>query len=97
MARDYPFLRRKGRTIPFGYRIYDDDPQLLEPVVEELEALDKAEKLIKQGCSYRDTVTWLVQVTGRSLSHVGLYKRLKNKRALRRRAVAAAQAQGVAA
>ena len=33
-------LKRKARTIPFGYKL-SDDPNYLEPVQEELDALEK--------------------------------------------------------
>ncbi len=39
---------RVGRTIPFGYKQGEDDKDLLLPIVEELELLEKAKKFISQ-------------------------------------------------
>ena len=65
-------LRRKTSTIPFGYKL-SDDPQYLEPIQEELDALNEA-KQFTNNCSYREVATWLQRKTGRKISHVGLRK-----------------------
>tara|TARA_R110001592_G_scaffold72767_1_gene222340 strand:- start:151 stop:561 length:411 start_codon:yes stop_codon:yes gene_type:complete len=67
---------RVGRTIPFGYEQSEDDKDLLLPIVEELELLEKAKKFIRQ-YSYRQVANWLSTQSGRSISHVGLMKRIK--------------------
>ena len=67
---------RVGRTIPFGYKQSEDDKDLLLPIVEELELLEKAKKFIRQ-YSYRQVANWLSTQSGRSISHVGLIKRIK--------------------
>ena len=41
--------------------------------------LEKAQKYLKQ-YSYREVANWLTRNTGRSISHVGLRKRLDNER-----------------
>ncbi len=67
---------RVGRTIPFGYEEDPNDPDILLPVEEELELYEQAKKFLKQ-YSYRDVANWLSNESGRYLSHVGLYKRVK--------------------
>ena len=67
---------RVGRTIPFGYRQSEDDKDILLPIVEELELLEKAKKFIRQ-YSYRQVANWLSTQSGRNISHVGLMKRIR--------------------
>ena len=67
---------RVGRTIPFGYRQSEEDRDLLLPIVEELELLEKAKKFIRQ-YSYRQVANWLSTQSGRNISHVGLMKRIR--------------------
>ena len=38
-------LKRKARTIPFGYKLADD-PNYLEPIQEELDALKEAKEYL---------------------------------------------------
>ena len=71
-------IPRIARTIPFGYKLNDNDNHLLDPVDYELEALEIARKYIKQ-YSYREVANWLTTKTGRTISHVGLRKRLANE------------------
>jgi len=71
-------IPRIARTIPFGYKLNDNDNHLLDPVNYELEALEVARKHIKQ-YSYREVANWLTTKTGRTISHVGLRKRLANE------------------
>jgi len=73
-------MRRSSSTIPFGYTLDDKNMQLLTPVPEELEALDKVSKLISdQALSLREGALWLEFETGRKLSHMGL-KKIVDKR-----------------
>ena len=67
-------IKRKARTIPFGFK-QSDNPDYIEPVKEELAALDQAKTYLKT-CSYRETAKWLHRATGRYISHVGLKKRI---------------------
>ena len=71
-------IPRIARTIPFGYKLNVNDNHLLDPVDYELEALEIARKYIKQ-YSYREVANWLTTKTGRTISHVGLRKRLANE------------------
>jgi|TARA_B110000503_G_C6962289_1_gene335605 uncharacterized protein YjaG (DUF416 family) len=52
---------------------------LLEPIRDELEALEVAKKHLLQ-YSYREVAQWLTRQTGRSLSHTGLKKRIDIER-----------------
>ena len=67
-------IKKKARTIPFGFK-QSQDPDYLEPIKEELDALRQAKEYSKT-CSLRETASWLHRKTGRYISHVGLKKRL---------------------
>jgi len=71
-------IPRIARTIPFGYKINDEDPDLLDPIPYELEAIELARKYVKQ-YSYREVANWLTNKTNRDISHVGLRKRLMHE------------------
>jgi len=72
-------IPRVARTIPYGYEIDPEDNGILLPISHELDMLEQAQKYIKQ-YSYREVANWLTRNTGRSISHVGLRKRLDNER-----------------
>ena len=67
-------IKKIARTIPFGFK-QSEDPNYLEPIKEELDALNQAREYTKT-CSLRETAKWLHRKTGRYISHVGLRKRL---------------------
>lgn len=81
---------RVSRTIPFGYKLDSEDPDVLLPIPLELEALELAKKHVKV-YSYRVVADWLSEVTGRKISHVGLDKRIKSDRTRRAQAVTSRQ------
>ena len=68
-------IKKRARTIPFGFK-QSNDPNYLEPIKEELDALKQAREYSKT-CSLRETASWLHRKTGRYISHVGLKKRLE--------------------
>ena len=72
-------IPRISRTIPFGYDVDPDDPDVLLPNEYQLEMLEKAQQYLRQ-YSYREVANWLTRNTGRDISHVGLRKRLDNER-----------------
>jgi len=72
-------IPRIARTIPFGYKVNDNDAELLDPVPYELEAIELARKHIKQ-YSFRQVANWITTKTGREISHVGLRKRLMHEK-----------------
>ena len=76
-------MRRTSSTIPFGYRLSEDE-KTLEPIEKELESLDKIKEMVSSNMmSLREGADWLTHMTGRSISHVGLkniiYGRLGEK------------------
>ena len=68
-------IKRKARIVPFGFK-KSSDPDYLEPIKEELDALNQAREYSKT-CSLRETAQWLHRKTGRYISHVGLKKRFE--------------------
>lgn len=72
-------IPRIARTVPFGYKLSDDDPDILDPIKTELDLLEKARQHVRQ-YSYREVANWLSKNSGRTISHVGLRKRLDNER-----------------
>ena len=72
-------IPRIARTIPFGYIQDEKDPDLLQPVQQELDKLEMARDYLKQ-YSYREVANWLTTQTQRYISHVGLRKRVANER-----------------
>ena len=69
-------IPRISRTIPFGYKLHEEDKDLLVPIIEELEALELAKEYLKE-YSYRDVSRWISDRTGRQISHIGLRKRIR--------------------
>ena len=65
--------KRIARTVPFGYKVSEQDEKLLEPIQEELEAIEQAKQYIKS-CSYREVAGWMERKTGRYISAPGLRK-----------------------
>lgn len=76
---------RVARVIPFGYKVSEDDPDILDPIPEELVLLEEAKKHLKQ-YSYRQVAAWLSKESGRSISHYGLIKRVKSEQKRNRQA-----------
>tara|TARA_Y100000768_G_scaffold388533_1_gene385005 strand:- start:4105 stop:4512 length:408 start_codon:yes stop_codon:yes gene_type:complete len=72
-------IPKMARTIPFGYVEDPDDSNILRPIKNELDALEKAKKYLGQ-YSYREISNWLSKQTGRYISHVGLRKRVQDER-----------------
>jgi len=72
-------IPRIARTVPFGYKQNEEDPDILQPIQIELDLLEKARQHVNQ-YSYREVANWLSTQTGRYISHVGLRKRLNNER-----------------
>lgn len=73
-------MRRSSSTIPFGYKLNENNPELLTEVPEQLEELDKMIDMIKQKTlSLREASLFLEHKTGRAISHMGL-KKIADKR-----------------
>ena len=86
-------IKRKARTIPFGYKLAED-PDYIEPIESELEALEEAKKFLKT-CSYREVAIWLTRKTGRYISYVGLRKRVARDTASKAKEKGQDQSQAV--
>ena len=86
-------IKRKARTIPFGYKV-DDTGNYLIPIESELEALEKAKEYLKT-CSLREVAIWLTRKTGRYISYVGLKKRVKRDTASKAKEESQTQSQAV--
>ena len=78
-------IPRIARTIPFGYVQDENDPDVLRPVPDELNLLEKARAYVNQ-YSYRQVANWISTQTGRYISHVGLMKRVKLEQKRKREA-----------
>ena len=83
-STEYVKIPRLARTIPFGYKVDEEDDGWLAPIPLELDGLAKAKKYLKQYSS-RQVAAWLTTATGRDISHVGLLKRLKNEQSNKRK------------
>jgi len=76
---EWLMIPRISRTIPFGYKVHEQDEDILVPIIEELEALELAKEYLKE-YSYREVAGWLSDRTGREISHIGLRKRVHKER-----------------
>ena len=72
-------IPRIARTVPFGYKLNENDSYILDPIPNELDKLEMARKYINQ-YSYREVANWLTKQTDRYISHVGLRKRLMHEK-----------------
>ena len=77
--KEWTQVPRISRIIPFGYKKNEEDPDVLDPIPFELEAIDMARKYVNQ-YSYRQVANWITKKTGREISHVRLRKRLMHER-----------------
>ncbi len=72
-------MKRSSSTIPFGYKLNEDNT--LDAVPAELEALASIVPMVKdKSLSLREGSMYLTDLTGRSISHTGL-KKIAEKRA----------------
>ena len=74
----------RGPTVPWVYKQSEENKYVLEPIEEQLEALEQAEQYLKQS-TYSEVARWLTEYTGRKISSMGLWKRMKKDKADRRR------------
>ena len=72
--------RMSGPKVPWGYKVSDYDPYLLLPIDEQLQALDEAYSHLKHS-SYEEVARWLTEYTGRKITGMGLWKRVKKDKA----------------
>lgn len=87
IQREYLPIRRKARTIPWGYEVDPADPQMLRPVLSMLHLLESAERAFRARTStHQEIAEWLTAKTGVPITRVGLKKRFLtgNKKLLSR-------------
>ena len=72
--KEWMQIPRIARIIPFGYKLNEEDPNLLDPIPYELEAIELARKYTKQ-YSFRQIANWLTKKTGRDIYQLRLRKR----------------------
>lgn len=78
--REYlPIVRATHLGVPFGYQEDPEDPSILLPIPEELEALDKAKEFLKK-YSYRAVAYWLSRETEKYISPRGLKERIDREK-----------------
>jgi len=68
-----------NKLVPFGYEVDSEDSEWLNPIPKQLELLELAKEHLKR-YSYRDVAAWLTAQSGRSISHVGLTRRIDIER-----------------
>lgn len=78
--------RMGGPKVPWGYEVSDYDPHLLISVEEQLLALEEAHMYLRHS-SYEEVARWLSDYTGRKITGMGLWKRVKTDKADRQKHV----------
>jgi hypothetical protein len=72
--------RRTSSTVPFGYELSKQDTSYIEPIEKQLEALEAVEEMVvNEEISLRDGCYWLENLTGRSITPMGLKKIIDKK------------------
>ena len=72
--------QKLSSVIPFGYKVSEDDPKLLEEIPLELKALSEIKTMVSDKVlSLREGSAWLEYNTGRKLSHQGLKKIISSR------------------
>ena len=68
---------RKGRVVPLGYKVSEEDDRVLIQIPEHMELIEKAKSFIENNCTYKETAEWLSHHTGRKITGMGLREVLK--------------------
>ena len=72
------YIKKKSVTIPFGYEL-SEIKGYLAPIQEELDVLNKyIESVVNEEYSLRKAAELITEETGRSITHAGLSKIIKN-------------------
>ena len=77
MSEEKIIRKRKGRVIPLGYKVSEEDDKVLIQIPEHMKLIDKAKSFIDNNCSYKETAEWLSHHTGRNITGMGLREVLK--------------------
>jgi len=79
-SSEVSLIRKKGSTIPFGYKDAEHHEGFYEPIKIELDALDETAQYVKnKALSLREGCEYLYHKTDRKISPAGLMKVI-NKR-----------------
>ncbi len=65
----WAFKKRGTGSIPWGYEVDEEDPDLLRPIPEHLDIMEKAMGYVDVGCSLRDVADWVAASTDTSCSY----------------------------
>ena len=90
--RMYEPKKIRGTLIPFGYKKSEDDPKIVLPIPEELDVLQEAIKLHKNGQSLQKCVDYIYSKTKRKITRQGFYK-IVNKNNIKKKARESAREQ----
>ena len=75
LEKEVQLIKKKGPTIPFGYKTSEKRKGYFEPVQSELDSLDLMVNYVKgKGLSLREACDWLYYKTDRKISPAGLLK-----------------------
>ena len=75
LEKEVQLIKKKGPTIPFGYKTSEKHKGYFEPVQSEIDSLDLMVNYVKgKGLSLREACDWLYYKTDRKISPAGLLK-----------------------
>lgn len=75
--KSIPWLPAFRKSVPFGYKVREDDPYILDPIPFELEVLELARQHVKK-YSYATVAQWVSELTGRKINYNSLWRRFQN-------------------
>ncbi len=80
LEKEVKLIKKRGPTIPFGYKVAEKNKGYFEPVQSELESLDLMVNYVQgKGLSLREACDWLYYKTDRKISPAGLSKIIKTR------------------
>ena len=78
MDEEKPITRKRvGRVVPLGYKVSEEDNNILIQIPEHMEMIEKAKGFIENNCTYKETAEWLSHHTGIKITGMGLREVLK--------------------
>jgi len=80
LEKEVKLIKKKGPTIPFGYKDSEKRKGYYEPIQLELDSLDLMVNYVQgKGLSLREACDWLYYKTDRKISPAGLSKIIKTR------------------
>jgi len=80
LEKEIKLIKKRGPTIPFGYKVAEKNKGYFEPIQSELESLDLMVNYVQgKGLSLREACDWLYYKTDRKISPAGLSKIIKTR------------------